>query len=124
VLAVRRTDGSLPLSGDTITVPVLGVPASGLTAIRGWRAGDGSAAMATLARRVAPRGPARFPGPRLPAGARRLTVRLQAPDGEVRLSADLRDAGGTVTPVALGAASPRPRLARARVPVPRRPLRA
>jgi hypothetical protein len=116
VLAVRRTDASLPLSGNTITLPVLGVPASGLTAIRGWRAGDGSAPLATLARRLAPRGPTRAPGPRLPAGARRLTVHVQAPDGEVRLSADLRGAGGAVTQVALGTASARPRLARARVP--------
>jgi hypothetical protein len=116
VLAVRRTDGSLPLSGNTITVPVLGVPAAGLTAIRGWRGGDGSAPLATLARRLAPHGPVRTPGPRLPAGARRLTVRVQAPDGEVRLSADLRGPGGAVTQVALGVASQQPRLARARVP--------
>ena len=116
VLAVRRTDGSLPLSGNTITEPVLGVPASGLTAIRGWRGGDGSATLAALAQRLAPHGPVRTPGPRLPAGVRRLTVRVQAPEGEVRLSADLRGPGGAVTQVALGAASRQPRLARARVP--------
>ena len=116
VLAVRRTDGALPLSGNTITLPVLGVPASGLTAIRGWRAGDGSAPLTTLARRLAPHGPTRAPGPRLPTGAARLTVRVQAPDGEVRLSADLRGADGAVTQVALGTASARPRVARARVP--------
>jgi hypothetical protein len=117
VLAIRRTDGALPLSGNTITLPVLGIPASGLTAIHDWRAGDGSAPLATLARRLAPHGPTRAPGPELPAGAGALTVRVQAPDGEVRLSADLRGAGGAVTQVALGTASARPRFARARVPV-------
>jgi hypothetical protein len=116
VLAVRRTDGALPLSGNTITLPVLGVPASGLTAIRDWRAGDGSAPVATLARRLAPHRPTRTPGPRLPAGVAQLTVRAQAPDGEVRLSADLRGADGGVTQVALGTVSARPRFARARVP--------
>jgi hypothetical protein len=116
VLTVRRTDGSLPLSGDTITVPVLGVPASGLTEIRGWRGGDGSAPLAALARRLASHGPVRTPGPRLPAGARRLTVPVQAPEGEVRLSADLRGPGGDVTQIALGTASQQQRLARARVP--------
>jgi hypothetical protein len=117
VLAVRRTDASLPLNGDTTTLPLLGVPADGLTAIRGWRAGDGSAPLATLAQRLAPHGPVRTPGPQVPDGARRLTVRVRAPDGEVQLSADLRGPDGAVTQVALGSASPRPRLARARVPV-------
>ena len=116
VLAVRRTDASLPLSGNTITVPVLGFPASALPVLRGWRAGDVSAPVAALARRLAPAGPVREPGPRLPAGTRGLTVRVQAPNGEVQLSADLRGAGGAVTQVGLGTASGRPRLARARVP--------
>lgn len=124
VLAVRRTDASLPLNGDTTTLPVLGVPADGLTAIRGWRAGDGSAPPATLAQRLAPRGPVRTPGPTVPDGARRLTVRVQAPHGEVQLSADLRGAQGAITQVALGSASPRPLRARARVPHAWRPLRA
>jgi hypothetical protein len=117
VLAVRRTDASLPLNGDTTTLPVLGVPAVGLTAIRGWRAGDGSAPPATLAQRLAPREPVRTPGPTVPDGARRLTLRVQAPQGEVQLSADLRGAQGAITQVALGSASPRPHLARARVPM-------
>jgi hypothetical protein len=117
VLAVQRTDGALPLSGNTITLPVLGIPASGLTGIGDWRAGDGSAPLATLARRLAPHGPTRAPGPRLPPGPGRLTVRVQAPGGEVRLSADLRGADGAVTQVALGTASALPRVARARVPL-------
>jgi hypothetical protein len=116
VLAVRRTDASLPLNGDTATLPLLGVPADGLPAIRGWRAGDGSAPLAALAQRLAPRGPVRTPGPLVPDGARRLTVRMQAPNGEVELSADLRRPDGAVTQVGLGPAGPRPRLARARVP--------
>jgi hypothetical protein len=116
VLPVRRTDASLPLNGNNITLPALGIPPSALLLIRGWRAGDGSAAPATLANRLAPDGPVRTPGPQLPAGAGALTVRVQAPEGEVQLSADLRDAAGTVTQIALGTATARPRLARGRLP--------
>jgi hypothetical protein len=116
VLSVRRTDASLPLNGNNITIPALGVPASALMLIRGWRAGDGSASPATLANRLAPDGPVRTPGPQLPTAARRLTVRVQAPDGEVQLSADLRNAAGTVTQVPLGMAAARPRLADGRLP--------
>lgn len=115
VLSVRRTDASLPLHGDNLTLQALGVPAGGLTAIRGWRASDGSAPLATLARRLAPTGPVRTPGPSLPGDARQLAVRVQA-GTEVELSADLRSRTGAVTRVALGAASARPRLARARLP--------
>ncbi len=116
VLPVRRTDASLPLNGDNITVPALGIPASALVLIRGWRPGDGSAAPAALADRLAPGGPVRTPGPQLPAGAGGLAVPVQAPDGEVQLSADLRNAAGTVTRIALGTATPRPRIARGRLP--------
>lgn len=117
VLPVRRTDASLPLHGDNITLPALGVPAAGLTAIHGWRAGEGSAPLATLAERLAPTGPVRTPGPQIPRGARQLRVRVQAPNGEVECSVDLRSSAGDVIQVALGAASGRGRLARARLPV-------
>lgn len=93
VLPARRTDASAVLNGNNVTLPALAVPAWGLLLIHGWRRGDGSASRATLADRLAPEGPVRTPGPQLPADARRLTVRLQAPDGEVQLSADLRNGG-------------------------------
>ncbi|MBV9819203.1 MAG: hypothetical protein JOZ07_12780 [Solirubrobacterales bacterium] len=116
VLPVRETDASLPLHGNNITLPALGVPAAGLPLIRGWRTGQGSAPLPVLARRLAPRGPVRTPGPVIPAGARRLRVALRAPGGEVIVTADLRDRAGAVTRIGLGPALARLRLASARVP--------
>jgi hypothetical protein len=117
VLPVRRTDASLPLGGETASLTALGVPAAGLTRIHGWRAGDGSAPLATLAARLAPRGPVRAPGPRLPASARELSVRAAAPDGEVALSAELRGRSGAVLQVPLGDAGQRVRTLHGRVPI-------
>ena len=54
VLPVRRTDANYTTGGGTVTVPALGIPADGLTGIHGWRESDGSAPLATLARRLEP----------------------------------------------------------------------
>ena len=53
VLPVRDTDATYASGGGTITVPALGVPAAGLPLIHGWRSGDGSAPLGTLASRLA-----------------------------------------------------------------------
>jgi hypothetical protein len=116
VLPVRRTDASFAGAGETVTVPALGIPAAGLALIHGWRASDGSAPLATLARRLQPTGPVRTPGPRLLAGARWLSLRMSAPGGGVEVTADLRNATGTITQASLGLAAARPRTARARLP--------
>src|SRR5205823_6144498 len=79
VLPVRRTDANYASGGGTVTVPALGVPADGLTRIRGWRESDGSAPLAALARRLEPAGPVRVSGPVLPAGARSLSLRASSP---------------------------------------------
>ena len=102
VLPVRRTDANYASGGATVTVPALGVPAAGLTQIHGWRESDGSAPLAVLARRLAPAGPVRVPGPMLPAGARWLSLRASA--GPVEVTADLRDPQGAIRQVAFGTA--------------------
>jgi hypothetical protein len=123
-LPVRRTDATFASGGGTVTVPALGVPAAGLRLIHGWRAGDGSAPLATLARRLGARGPTRVPGPRLPPGTRWLSVQIASPALAVGLTADLRSSAGAVTQVTLGAPGARPAALRARVPPGRWELEA
>ncbi|HJY73465.1 MAG TPA: ABC transporter permease, partial [Streptosporangiaceae bacterium] len=94
VLPVRRTDANYTTGGGTVTVPALGIPAGGLTAIHGWRESDGSASLATLARRLEPIGPVRAAGPTLPADAQWLSLRASAQGFPVEVTADLRDPQG------------------------------
>ncbi len=99
VFPVRRTEATY-LSGDgTVTVPALGVPAAALGQLHGWRTSDGSAPLATLAQRLAPRGPARNPGPVIPATARELSLRLSPPAAGVVVGADLRAGSDAVRQV-------------------------
>ncbi len=116
VLPVRRTDANYTAGGGTVTVPALGIPAGGLTAIHGWRQSDGSASLATLARRLEPAGPVRVPGPALPAGAQWLSLRASAQDVAVTVIADLRDPQGAIRQVTFGTASATAAVLRVRVP--------
>jgi hypothetical protein len=119
---VRRTDATFTSGEATVTVPALGLPAAALGHLRGWRSSDGSAPLQALARRLAAAGPARTPGPMLPAGARALTVRASATRVAATVTAALRDPSGQLERVALGQAySTRPRRLRARVPAARGP---
>jgi hypothetical protein len=117
VLPVRRTDANYTTGGGTVTVPALGIPAGGLTAIHGWRESDGSASLATLARRLEPAGPVRVPGPTLPADAQWLSLRASAQGFPVTVTADLRDPQGAIRQVTFGTAGAA--AAVLRVPVPR-----
>ena len=123
VLPIRRTDANYTSGGGTVTVPALGVPATGLIQIHGWRQSDGSAPLATLARRLEPAGPVRLPGPMLPAGARWLSLRA-SPDLPVEVTADLRDPQGAIRQVGFGAAGPGAGFLRAPVPPGRWELEA
>jgi hypothetical protein len=124
VLAVRRTDASYARGAAAVTVPAIGVPAAGLAGIRGWRASDGSAPLAQLARRLAPRGPVRTPGPGISPGTKWLVLATRTRGGAAVITADLRQADGGVTAVTLGTASPRAGVLRARVPPGRFELEA
>jgi hypothetical protein len=124
VFAVRRTDANFATGGGTVTVPALGVQAAGLGLIHGWRASDGSASLATLARRLVPRGPVRAPGPALPPGAAWLSVRASSSSGPVVVAADLRGPNGAVTQLVLGTAGSAEGPLRARLPPGRWELEA
>ncbi len=115
VLPVRRTYANYLSGGGSVTVAALGVPASGLKLIAGWRQSDGSAPLATLADRLRPRGPVRNPGPEL-TGARSLAIPISAAAGAVQVTADLRSPSGDVTRVALGTATPDRRTVHVRLP--------
>jgi hypothetical protein len=116
VWPVRRTDASYVSGGSSVTVPALGVPAAALPTMHGWRTSDGSASMSTLRRRLVPAGPARTPGPLLPARARKLALWIASPGIAVAVTADLRDPRGTIRHIALGQASSRPQTLRAALP--------
>jgi hypothetical protein len=124
VLPVRRTDANYASGGGTVTVPALGVPADGLTLVRGWRESDGSAPLAALARRLEPAGPVRVPGPMLPADARWLSLRASSPGIAVDVTADLRDPQGAIRQVAFGTAGAGGGFLRASVPPGRWELEA
>ncbi len=117
VLPVRRTDANYTTGGGTVTVTALGIPADGLTGIHGWRQSDGSASLATLARRLEPAGPVRMAGPTLPADAQWLSLRVSSQGFAVTVIADLRDPQGAIRQVAFGTAGAS--AAVLRVPVPR-----
>ncbi len=120
---VRRTQATF-VSGDaSVTVPALGVPAAALAHVHGWRASDGSAPLGTLARRIAPAGPVRTPGPRIPPRARSLSITAGPSQIAATVTADLRDAGDDIRQVTLGetgAAAARSGTLRAPLPVSRR----
>ena len=99
---VRRTLAIYAGPGAAVTEPAIGVPAAALARIHGWRASDGSAPLATLARRLIPSGPVRTPGPMLPVDARRLSLRVGSPAAAITVIADLRVASGQITQVTLG----------------------
>ncbi len=123
-LAVRRTEASYPSGESTTTVPALGVPASGLRLMHGWRASDGSEPLAALARKLVSPAPVRQPGPELPAGSHWLAVRGTAPDLGVEVTAALRRTDGSVKQLAVGELLPRPRTLRAVLPAGRYELEA
>jgi hypothetical protein len=124
VLPVRRTDANYTTGGGTVTVPALGIPADGLTGIRGWRESDGSASLTTLARRLEPTGPVRTAGPTLPAQARWLSLRASSPGFPVEVTADLRDPQGAIRQVAFGTTDSGAAVLRAPVPPGRWELEA
>jgi hypothetical protein len=124
VLPVRRTDANYTSGGGTVTVPALGVPASGLPLIHGWRNGDGSAPLTVLARRLEPTGPVRVAGPTLPADGQWLSLRASSQVFAVEVTADLRDPRGAIRQVALGTAGAGAAVLRARVPPGRWELEA
>jgi hypothetical protein len=115
-LPVRRTVATFTDGDATVTVPALGVPVSALTQLRGWRASDGSAPIATLAGRLREPGPVRAPGPLVPPEAHWLAVPVTAGGLGATVTADLRAPDGTIDQLLLGNAAAGGSLLRARLP--------
>ena len=116
VFPVRRTYATFADGAGSVTVTALGVPAAALERMHGWRSSDGPAALHALAQRLTPAGPTRVPGPRLPARARSLSLRLSVPASAVMVSGELRGSSGTVRQLLLRGASARSRTITARLP--------
>ncbi|MGZ4183010.1 MAG: hypothetical protein ACXVUL_20290 [Solirubrobacteraceae bacterium] len=124
VFPVRRTQATYLGGAASVTVPMLGVPAAGLAAIHGWRAGDGSAPLSVMAKRLRPTGPFRSPGPQLPATARWLRVDAHSPTLDVSVTADLRDDQGNLRQLPLGTVGPGRGFVQSRLPAGRWELEA
>jgi hypothetical protein len=115
VTPVRRTEASFVDGASSVTVPALGVPAATIPRLHGWRSGDSSAPLGTLARRLA----ASRPRPSLavlPAGAEALRVRAGPSTIAVSVVADFLDPDDNLQQVTVGQAGPRPQTLVATLP--------
>jgi hypothetical protein len=124
VFPVRRTDATYPSGPGTVTVPMLGIPSPAVGLVHGWRASDGSAALAALARRLRPARPTRNPGPVLPATARWLRVYTHSPKLDLTVVAELRDQEGRIRALPLGTTRPDRGFLQAKLPSGRWELEA
>ena len=114
-LPVQRTSAAVPRGAARVTLPLLALPASGLAALRGWRADAASAPRAVLARRLgAGAPPVALRGPVVARGARSLRVRAATDGDGLDLTAHLLGADGSSLDVRLGTTGPRTRTLGAR----------
>jgi hypothetical protein len=99
VLVIRRSGNVTGLNTGR-GVNVLGLPASRVSDIDGWRGDFSGSPLGALARRIAPREPAAMRGPLLPEDAR--VLRLRASGGPVSLVASVRTPAGRFLVLDLG----------------------
>jgi hypothetical protein len=99
-VAVIRRSGNVTGLNTGRGVNVLGLPASRVPQIDGWRADFSQSSLDALARRIAPRKPVRMRGPRLPEDAR--TLQLRASGGPLSLTASVRTPAGGFLVLDLG----------------------
>jgi hypothetical protein len=116
VVPVRRTEASFVSGGSSETVPALGLPAAVIPGLHGWRAGDSSIPLATLAGRLTSTAPRQTRLPTLAPGTRGLRIRAQAEGVSVSLTADLLDPEDNLEQVPLGQAGQQPRTLGAKLP--------
>jgi hypothetical protein len=116
VIPVRRTQASFLNGGSSETVPALGVPAAAIPRLRGWRSGDSSVPLTTLAKRLAPTSPARAAPSPLPAATDALAIRAQATGLSIAITADFLDPDDNLVQVPLGQSDGLPQTLIARLP--------
>ena len=99
---VTRLAGSIAGATDVTGITVLGLPASSLRRIGGWRSDFAAQSPGELAGRLDPQGPVALRGPRLPRGAKRLELPVTVRGTEIGVVAYVRAADGSFVPVRLG----------------------
>jgi hypothetical protein len=112
-IAVIRRSGNVSGLNTGRGVNVLGLPASQVPGIDGWRADFSGSSLGALARMIAPEKPAAMRGPLLPEDSRAL--RFRASGGPVSLVASVRTPAGGFLVVELGEVNGRTTL---RAPIP------
>jgi hypothetical protein len=116
VVPVLRASASVPRGAERATLTALGIPAGALTQLRGWRHGQGSAPVATLAHRLRSPASALPAGPHVSRGDRELRLRARSSGDALDVTAQLVAADGSSLAVPLGRAGPRARTLRAPLP--------
>ncbi|MGI8606433.1 MAG: FtsX-like permease family protein [Gaiellaceae bacterium] len=101
-VAVIRRSGNVSGLNTGRGVNLLGLPASRVPGIDGWRSDFSGSSLDTLARRIAPRQPAAMRGPLLPENARVLRFQATAAEGSVSLVANVRTPAGGFLVLDLG----------------------
>jgi hypothetical protein len=116
VSRVTRVAGSIA-GADVTGITVLGLPRSTLAGIGGWRSDFASAGPLQLGRDVDPRRPVALRGPRLPADARQLSLRMIVHRTQLGLVAYVAAPDGSFVPIRLARnEGPRPPVLVAPVP--------
>ena len=116
VSRVTRVAGSIA-GADVTGITVLGLPRAGLAGIGGWRSDFAAAGPRELARDVDPGRPVALRGPRIPADARQLSLRMVVKRTQLGLVAYVAAPDGSFVPIRLARnEGPRPRVLVAPVP--------
>ena len=114
---VVRLSGDVPDSQSASGLTLLGIPASALPSLDGWRGDFSSLSPAGLARRLRPRRSMALRGPRFPPTARLLELPVAARSDDLTLTAVIETRRGGFATVRLGEAQPsRPAILRAALP--------
>jgi hypothetical protein len=113
---VTRVAGSI-VGADVTGITVLGLPRGALAGIGGWRSDFASAGPKQLAHEVDPGRPVALRGPRIPDGARRLSLRMVVHRTQLGLVAYVAAPDGSFVPIRLARnEGPRPTVLVAPVP--------
>ena len=100
VSRVTRVAGSIA-GADVTGITVLGLPRGTLAGIGGWRSDFASAGPSELAREVDPQRPVALRGPRIPADAQQLSLRMLVHGTQLGLVAYVAAPDGSFVPIRL-----------------------
>jgi len=116
VSRVTRVAGNIT-GADVTGITVLGLPRSTLAGIGGWRSDFAAAGPTDLARDIDPQRPVALRGPRIPADAKQLSLRMAVQGTQLGLVAYVAAPDGSFVPIRLARnEGPRPPVLVAPVP--------